>query len=226
MSKILGAALAFGLLVSIDPAQAQDISNEARGSLATANLASKSSSTWQYWRPAFRGTTTVLAAFDTKYDIALRPTYVSGTHAKGAKIYLGMDRNGALVGGMTPFGADGCSAEAIDRKITLSVYFGQTQKPVRLGSLERLRYTPAGGAAQTLCYYPFRFESADMDRSFKGLSDKDTMRFVVRVDDKVNHTVWTGAPYSPQETGRGKVIQSLTYRQYKALRGTLSLLPS
>ena len=225
MRKTLGIAVSLGLLACVAVAHAQELSYEARGTLAKANLAASGNSSLLRWDRAYRGTGTLPAAFDTKYDLVLRPTHLSGTHVNGSKVYFGMNRSGDIVGGMTPFGEDTCSAEAIARKATLAAYFGSTSKPIRLGPLERLQFTPERGTAQTVCYYPFRLTAGEMDRNLAGLKDSDSVRFYVTVDGKVTHSVWTGSEYTPYDRGTARTSQAITVRQYRGLRATLPLLP-
>lgn len=225
MKTTRGAVMALVLLASASVLAAEELSIQARGALANANLASAGRTAWLFWRTTSGGNATAPAAFDTKYNAVLRPEYGSGTHTGGAKLYFVMDSTGAIIGGITPFGAEICSEKAIGRKLALSAYFGRSLKPIALGPLERLQYTPEGGAPETLCYYPFRIDAAAMDRNFTGASNTETMRFTVRVDDKVDHSVWTGAEYTPFQRGSGRSPQALTKAQYEGLRASLPLLP-
>ena len=225
MRKVLTIAVSFGLAVSAVAAHAQEWSWEARGALARSNGAAASTSTLLYWDKAYRGTANLPAAFDTRYDLVLRPTYLSGTHVNGSKVYFGMDRSGTIVGGMTPLGEDTCAAEAIGRNATLAAYFGSTSRPIALGALERLRFTPEGGAEQTVCYYPFRLTASEMDGHLAGMKDSDSIRFYVTVDGKVTHTVWSGTDYTPYRMGSSRASQSITVKQYRGLRETVPLIP-
>jgi len=222
--KRVTIALAAAIFLSAGLAQAQDqISWDLRGAIAKANSAA-SNDLFSNWVPAFRGSTNIRAAFDSKYDTVLRPSYSSGTHADRSIIYMGIDRQGALVGGITPFGEDSCSAEAIARPLALRAYFGSELQQIALQPLERLTYTPEKGGPKTLCYYPFTLTSAQMDRYFKGLSDTDTMRFSVRIDDEVNHSVWTGPMFTEFDRGSSKISQKLSLGQYRGLRSAAAMM--
>lgn len=225
MRPLLGVISVLSVLATGAAALAQDLSYEVRGKLAQANLASKDGSTLLYWVTAFRGNTNVPAAFDTKYSLVLRPQYLSGTHVNGSRVFLGMDGKGTLIGGLTPFGADVCSTEAINRKVALLAYFGGKEKAIKLGALERLQFTPEGKKTETVCYYPFSLTSAQIDQNFAGLADKDIVWFKVLVDGKTSHTVWSGTEFTPFQRGSAKTSLTLSVKQYKGYRAVLPLLP-
>ena len=222
--KRLTICLAASLSLAISAVHAQEqMSWELRGAIARVNSAA-GKKLFSSWVPAFRGSTNIRAAFDTKNDTVLRPSYSSGTHADRSIIYMGMNRRGELVGGITPFGEESCSADAIGRPLALRAYFGTELQQIELRPLERLTYTLEGSAPDTLCYYPFTLTPAQMDRYFQGLSDDDAMRFSIRIDDKVNHSAWTGPAFTEFDRGSSKNPQRLSLAQYRALRDAAALM--
>ena len=218
--------LVCGLIAAIcgAPVHAQsNTSPQVQAAIIKANAASGNVGLLD-WRTAYVGDDTAQAAFDTKYDIVLRPQHTSGAHETTSHIYLGLNAKGDLIGAITPFGPQSCADEVIGRPLALQGRFGTAREDIALGKLDRLQFGPRGGEKQTLCYFPFTLTAAQMEAKFAGLKPTDAMYFSIKVDDKVTHSIWTGPLFTSSMRGTAKTVQKLTVGQYTRLRDVLPML--